>query len=91
MIGRFKDLKNSIKLRLPSQYPGWGNLEQLAAWFCKDAPPELTTARQYNHNLALSIMKIFLMAGGSGNEDYRFPLSATKQHLEQALLENGVF
>ena len=51
LIERFEDLKNSIKLRLPSQYPG-ENLEQLAAQFCKDAR-ELTTAGQNNHNLTL--------------------------------------
>ncbi|KAI2504072.1 hypothetical protein MHU86_10354 [Fragilaria crotonensis] len=34
-------------------------------------------------------MKIFLLAGGSGNEDFRFPLRATKQKLEQALLDIG--
>jgi hypothetical protein len=86
-IERFEDLKTSIKLRLPSQYPG-ENLEQLAAQFRKDAL-ELTTAGQYDHNLTLSMMKIFLLAGGSGNEDFRFPLRATKQKLEQALLDIG--
>ena len=86
-IERFEDLKASIKLRLPSQYPG-ENLEQLAAQFRKDAL-ELTTAGQYDHNLTLSMMKIFLLAGGSGNEDFRFPLRATKQKLEQALLDIG--
>ncbi|KAI2492298.1 hypothetical protein MHU86_22271 [Fragilaria crotonensis] len=35
------------------------------------------------------MMKIFLLAGGSGNEDFRFPLRATKQKLEQALLDIG--
>ena len=34
-------------------------------------------------------MKIFLLAGGSGNEDFRFPLRATKQKLEQASLDIG--
>ena len=87
-IERFEDLKASIKLRrLPSQYPG-ENLEQLAAQFRKDAL-ELTTAGQYDHNLTLSMMKIFLLAGGTGNEDFRFPLRATKQKLEQALLDIG--
>jgi hypothetical protein len=63
-------------------------LEQLAAQFCKNAL-ELTTAGQYNHNLTLSMMNIFLLAGGSGNKDFRFPLRATKQKLEQALLDVG--
>ncbi|KAI2500370.1 hypothetical protein MHU86_14113 [Fragilaria crotonensis] len=86
-IERFEDLKTSIKHRLPSQYPG-ENLELLAAQFRKDAL-ELTTAGQYDHNLTLSMMKIFLLAGGNGNEDFRFPLRATKQKLEQALLDIG--
>ena len=88
-IERFEDLKASIKLRrLPSQYPG-ENLEQLAAQFRKDEL-ELTTAGQYDHNLTLSMMKIFLLAGGTtGNEDFRFPLCSTKQKLEQALLDIG--
>lgn len=86
-IERFEDLKSSIKMRLPSQYSG-ENLEQLAGQFRKDAL-ELSTAGQYDHNLTLSMMKIFLLAGGTGNEDFRFPLRATKQRLEQALLDIG--
>ncbi|KAI2509217.1 hypothetical protein MHU86_5227 [Fragilaria crotonensis] len=70
-IERFEDLKAIIKARLPSQYSG-ENLEQLAAHFRKDAN-ELTTAGQYDHNLTLAMLKIFLLAGGSGNEDFRFP------------------
>jgi hypothetical protein len=60
----------------------------LAAHFRKDAN-ELTTAGQYDHNLTLGMLKIFLLAGGSGNEDYRFPLRSVKQKLEEALLDIG--
>jgi hypothetical protein len=81
-IEGFEDLKLSIKLHLPSQYPG-ENLEQLAAQFRKDAL-KLTTAGHYDHNLTLSMMKIFLLARGSGNKDFRFPLCAT---VKQALLD----
>ena len=35
------------------------------------------------------MMNIFLLAGGSGNKDFRFPLRAKKQKLEQALLDVG--
>jgi hypothetical protein len=35
------------------------------------------------------MLKIFLQAGGSGNEDFRFPLRSVKQKLEQALLDIG--
>ena len=86
-IERFEDLKAAIKNRHPSQYPG-ENLESLAADFRKDAR-ELTTAGQFDHNLTLTMLKTFLMAGGSGNEDFRFPLRATKQKLDQALLDIG--
>ena len=86
-VERFEDLKQTIKRRHPSQYSG-ENLEQLAADFRKDAR-ELTTAGQYDHNLTLTMLKIFLQAGGSGNEDFRYPLRAVKQDLDVALLEIG--
>jgi hypothetical protein len=86
-VERFEDLKAIIKARLPSQYFG-ENLEQLAAHFHKNAN-ELTIAGQYDHNLTLGVLKIFLLAGGSGNEDFCFPLQAVKQKLEQALLDIG--
>jgi hypothetical protein len=35
------------------------------------------------------MMKTFLLAGGTGNEDFRFPLRSVKQKLEQALLDIG--
>ena len=86
-IERFEDLKAAIKARHPSQYAG-ENLEALAADYRKDAR-ELTTAGQYDHNLTLTMLKTFLLAGGAGNEDYRFPLRSTKQKLDQALLDIG--
>jgi hypothetical protein len=49
----------------------------------------LTTAGQYDHNLTLTMLKTFLLAGGSGNEDFRFQLRATKQKLDQASLDIG--
>ena len=84
-IERFENLKSSIKMRLPSQYSG-ENLELLAAQFRKDAL-ELTTAGQYDHHLTLSMLDTFLIAGGTGNEDFRFSLRSTKERLEEALLE----
>ena len=84
-IERFEDLKSAIKARRPSQYSG-ENLELLAADFRKDAR-ELTTAGQYDHNLTLTMLKIFLLAGGTGNEDFRFPLRSIKQRLDQPLLD----
>jgi hypothetical protein len=43
----------------------------------------------YHHNLTLRMLKTFLMAGGAGNKDYRFPLRSTKQKLDQMLLDIG--
>jgi hypothetical protein len=86
-IERFEDLKAAIKARHPSQYAG-ENLELLASDFRKDAR-DLTTAGQYDHNLTLTMLKAFLLAGGSGNKDFRFQLHATKQKLDQALLDIG--
>jgi hypothetical protein len=63
-IERFEYLKATIKARLPSQYPG-KNVKQLTIRFRKDAN-ELTTAGQYNHNLTYTMMKTFLLAGGTG-------------------------
>jgi hypothetical protein len=83
----FEDLKVAIKARRPSQYAG-ENLEALAADYQKDVR-ELTTAGQYNHNLTLTMLNTFHLAGGAGNEDFRFPLRSTKQKLDQALLDIG--
>jgi hypothetical protein len=83
----FEDLKAAIKARHPSQYAR-ENLEVLASDFRKDAR-ELMTAGQYDHNLTLTMLKTFLLAGESGNEDFRFQLRATKQKLDQVLLDIG--
>jgi hypothetical protein len=87
LIERFEDLKAAIKARHLSENAG-ENLEALAANYRKDAC-ELTTAGQYNHNLTLTMLKTFLLAGGAGNKDYRFPLRSMNQKLDQALLDIG--
>jgi hypothetical protein len=87
-IKRFEYLKATIKACLPSQYPG-KNLEQLAIHFCRDANKLTTPGGQYDHNLTLTMLKTFLLAGGTGNEDFRFPLLSVKQKLEQFLLDIG--
>ncbi|KAI2495351.1 hypothetical protein MHU86_19153 [Fragilaria crotonensis] len=81
-IERFEDLKAIIKARLPSQYSG-ENLEQLAAHFRKDAN-ELTTAGQYDHNLTLAMLKIFLWLVVLAMRTSA-SLRSVKQNLEQAL------
>ncbi len=67
-IERFEDLKAAIKACHPSQYAVI-NLEALAADYQKDAR-ELATAGQYDHNLTLTMLTMFLLAGGAGNQDY---------------------
>lgn len=47
---------------------------------------ELTAAGVYDDNLTLSMLSIFLMAGGDNNEEYRFPLRSLKARLDAALL-----
>jgi hypothetical protein len=70
-IEGFEDLKTTIKASLPSWYSG-ENLEQLAAHLCKDAN-DLTTAAQYDHNLPMSMLKIFLLAGYQAMKIFVFP------------------
>jgi transposase InsO family protein len=86
-VERFEALKNEIKNRKPQHYPGQ-NLESLAVHFRAGAL-ELSNAGQYEHNLTLSMLKIYLAAGGTDNEDYRFELRGLKTKLEDALLAIG--
>ena len=51
--------------------------------FRKGVLKQLTSAGQYDHNVMLSMMNIFLFAGGTGNKDFRFSLRvAQHQKLE---------
>ena len=86
-IERFEDLNAAIKAHRPSWFAG-KNLDALAADYQKDAR-ELTTVGQYDHDLTLTMLKIFLLAGGAGNKDYRFPLRSMNHRLDQALLNIG--
>jgi Zinc knuckle len=86
-IEYFQDLKVRIKSRSPSQYGGEA-LDKLAVDFRADAL-ELTTAGQYDHSLTLDMLKIFLLAGGDGNESFRFPLRGVQSVLDEALLAIG--
>jgi hypothetical protein len=83
-IERFENLRNRIKTRSASNYSG-EDIELLAVDFRRDAL-ELVTAGQYDHNLTLSMLKIFLMAGGANNGNYQFPLRLLKKDLNSALL-----
>jgi hypothetical protein len=57
-------LPDAIKVRHPSQYSG-KNLAKLGKHFVDDATL-LESAGQYDHNLMLHMVKIFLQAGGEG-------------------------
>jgi hypothetical protein len=83
-IERFENLRNRIKGRSASNYSG-EDIELLAVDFRCDAL-ELVTAGQYDHNLTLSMLKIFLIAGGTNNGNYQFPLRLLKKELNEALL-----
>ena len=84
-VERFEGLKEQIKNRRPQQYPGQ-DIEKLAADFRRSAD-ELDSAGQYDHNLTLKMLSIFLLAGGEGNEEFRHPLWNLKANLDNALLE----
>lgn len=83
-IERFENLRTRIKGRTAANYSG-EDIELLAVDFRRDAL-ELATAGQYEHNLTLSMLKIFLLAGGTNNGNYQFPLRLLKKDLNEALL-----
>jgi hypothetical protein len=76
---RFENFHNCIKGRIGSNYSG----EDIE--LCRDAL-ELVTAGQYDQNLTLSMLKIFLVAGGANNCNFQFPLRLLKKQLNEALL-----
>ena len=59
-------LKDRIKAWLPSQFKGQDTI-QLSQAFQEDAR-ELTMACQYDHNLMLKMLQIFILAGGNSIE-----------------------
>lgn len=79
--------KTAIQTRKPNSYPGQ-NITQMASDMRRDAQ-FLITARQYDHNLTLNMLDNFLEAGGTNNEDYRYPLRAIKVKLNKALVHIG--
>jgi hypothetical protein len=82
----FEEIKNHIKARHPSQYSG-ENLAKLGDHFVDDATL-LESAGQYNHNLMLHMVKIFLQAGGEGKlaEDFRHEIRTLKKSVNDELL-----
>jgi hypothetical protein len=80
-------IKKQVKDCRPQQYPGQ-DLEKLAVDFRAGAL-ELHNAGQYKHNLTLAMLKSYLLAGGTDNEDYRFGLRMLKTKLDDELLAIG--
>ena len=79
-------LKKSIKDRKPTQYAGQ-NLSKLAEDFRDDAK-KLTIAGFYDHGLTLTMLKIFLEAGGDGRcaENFRYKIYQWIEQMEEAML-----
>jgi hypothetical protein len=86
-IERYEQIKTKIKACQPTQFSGQ-DLEKMSKDL-RDASDTLLAAGQYDHNLTLTMLEAFLNAGGENNEDFRFPLRAVKQKLDQALLDIG--
>ena len=86
-VERIESIKKEIKDRRPQQYPGQ-DLEKLAVEFRAGAM-ELANAGQYEHNLTLTMLKTFLLAGGIDNEDFRWSLRGLKSKLDDELLAIG--
>jgi hypothetical protein len=85
-IDRYEKLKQRIQGRHPSQYAGQ-DMVKLVEDFSTDAKA-LTMAGHYDHSLTLSMLQIFLKAGGDGSagEAFRFPIRTLKMRLDAALL-----
>ena len=86
-VERMESIKKEIKDRRLQQYPEQ-DLEKMAVHFC-GAVLELSNARQYEHNLTLTMLKAYLVAGGTDNEDYRYSLCGLKSILYDKLLAIG--
>ena len=87
-IEHYKTLKEQVKACRPSQFPGQ-NITTLASTFCVYAR-ELDNAYAYDHNLTLTMLKTFLLAGGDDNKDYRMDLCIKKKELEQDLTYKSI-
>ena len=83
----FDQLALQIKKQHLSMFAG-ENMEQMCKVYRKRAQ-ELMTARQYDHNLTLRLVKSALLAGGKDNEDYCYDLRALKKKLSTELLTIG--
>ena len=84
-VDRFDKIKDRIKARNINDYPGQ-SVELIVTDFLTDWR-ELHGAGMYDQNLTLSMLNTIMEAGGTANEDFRFPLRDLKQKLNTKLLE----
>jgi hypothetical protein len=86
LVEVYELLKKSIKDCKPTQYAGQ-NLSKLAEDFRDDAK-KLMIAGFYDHGLTLTMLKIFLEAGGDGHcaENYRYKIYQWIEQMEEAML-----
>jgi hypothetical protein len=82
----YKLLKKLIKDRKPMQYARQ-NLSKLAEDF-RDYAKKLTIAGFYDHGLMLTMLKIFLEAGGNGRcaENFWYKIYQWIEQMEEAML-----
>ena len=83
-IDRFDKIKDRIKARKIKDYPS-ENVELIATDFLNDWK-ELHGASLYDHNLTMTMLNAIMAAGGTENEDFRYPLREIKQKLNTKLL-----
>jgi hypothetical protein len=86
LVEVYELLKKSIKDHKPTQYARQ-NLSKLAEDFRDDAK-KLTIAGFNDHGLILTILKIFLEAGGDGHcaENYWYKIYQWIEQMEEAML-----
>ena len=82
-IKHYKSLKEQVKACHPSQFPGQ-SMTTLASTLHVYAH-ELDNAYAYDHNLTLTMLETFLLAGGDDNEDYKVDLHIKKKELKKEL------
>ena len=84
-INRFDAIKERIRSRKISDYPG-ENVETILTDFLTDYK-DLHSAQMYNQNLTLTMLTAIMEAGGTANEDFKYPLREIQKNLKQKLLE----
>ena len=84
-IDWFSKIKDHIKGRKINDYPGQ-NMELIVTDFLTNWK-DLHGAGMHDQNLTLTTLNTTMEAGGTNNEDFRFPLRDIKQKLKKKLLE----